>query len=85
MISLKAIRGVEWPPRSPDLNPLDFFLWGYLKSIVYTPLPPNLDDLQHNIEQAVQNIDVQVIRKSVRNIRHRARLCLQANGGYFED
>ncbi|GBM55795.1 hypothetical protein AVEN_75024-1 [Araneus ventricosus] len=22
---------VEWPSRSPDLNPLDFFLWGYIK------------------------------------------------------
>ena len=21
----------KWPPRSPDLTPLDFFLWGYLK------------------------------------------------------
>ena len=27
---------VEWPPRSPDLTPLDFFLWGYIKSEVYT-------------------------------------------------
>ncbi|KMQ84443.1 transposable element tc3 transposase [Lasius niger] len=26
---------VEWPPRSPDLTPLDFFLWGHLKSLVY--------------------------------------------------
>ena len=25
---------VPWPPRSPDLNPLDFCLWGYLKSEV---------------------------------------------------
>ncbi|GBL76778.1 hypothetical protein AVEN_53448-1 [Araneus ventricosus] len=25
---------VEWPPRSPDLNPLDFFLWGYIKQRV---------------------------------------------------
>ena len=24
-----------WPPRSPDLSPLDFFLWGYIKNIVY--------------------------------------------------
>lgn len=23
-----------WPPYSPDLNPLDFFLWGYLKDRV---------------------------------------------------
>ncbi|XP_050307733.1 uncharacterized protein LOC126744391 isoform X2 [Anthonomus grandis grandis] len=26
---------IEWPPRSPDLSPLDFFLWGHLKSKVY--------------------------------------------------
>ena len=84
MISRKAIRGIEWPPRSPDLNPLDFYLWGYLKSIVYTPLPRTLDDLQQNIEEAVRNLDVTVIKKAIRNVRHRARMCLQANGGYFE-
>jgi hypothetical protein len=28
-----------WPPRSPDLTPLDFFLWGVLKERVYqTPV-----------------------------------------------
>ena len=28
-----------WPPRSPDLNSLDFFLWGHLKTLVYnTPI-----------------------------------------------
>ena len=27
---------VHWPPRSPDLSVCDFFLWGYLKSKVYT-------------------------------------------------
>ncbi len=30
---------VAWPPRSPDLNPLDFFLWGHMKALVYeTPV-----------------------------------------------
>ncbi|GBO16290.1 hypothetical protein AVEN_146960-1 [Araneus ventricosus] len=30
---------VAWPPRSPDLNPLDFFFWGHMKSSVYeTPV-----------------------------------------------
>ncbi|GBL93848.1 hypothetical protein AVEN_153614-1 [Araneus ventricosus] len=24
-----------WPPRSPDLNPCDFWLWGFLKDRVY--------------------------------------------------
>jgi hypothetical protein len=26
---------ILWSPRSPDIKPLDFFLWGYVKDIVY--------------------------------------------------
>jgi hypothetical protein len=31
----------HWPALSPDLNPLDFFLWGYVKNVVYKKLEPN--------------------------------------------
>ena len=31
-----------WPARSPDLNPCDYFLWGYLKDRVYKPMPKTL-------------------------------------------
>ena len=48
-ISRKPINGIDWPARSPDLNPCDFFLWGYLKSKVYCPKPRTLDDLENNI------------------------------------
>lgn len=27
--------GINWPPRSPDLTPVDFFMWDFLKSKVY--------------------------------------------------
>lgn len=27
---------VAWPPRSPDISPNYFFLWGHLKSVIYT-------------------------------------------------
>jgi hypothetical protein len=27
---------VEYPPQSPGLTPLDFYLWGDLKNTVYT-------------------------------------------------
>ncbi|GFX75713.1 uncharacterized protein TNCV_3575381 [Trichonephila clavipes] len=30
---------VNWPPRSCDLTPLDYFLWGYVKSMVYADKP----------------------------------------------
>ncbi|KAJ4449249.1 hypothetical protein ANN_00646 [Periplaneta americana] len=33
---------IAWPPRSPDLNPLDFYLWGHLKSLVYSCPVPDL-------------------------------------------
>ena len=29
----------NWPPRSCDLTPLDFFLWGYVKDKVYADVP----------------------------------------------
>ncbi|GBN75923.1 hypothetical protein AVEN_112428-1 [Araneus ventricosus] len=28
----------EWSPRSSDLTPMDFFLWGYLKQQMYATL-----------------------------------------------
>jgi transposase len=47
---------IEWPPRSPDLNPLDFFLWGPLKSVVYRNRPRNIDELKEAIRQEIHNI-----------------------------
>lgn len=38
---------LQWPPRSPDLNLCDSFLWGYVKGLVYIlPLPRDLNDLK---------------------------------------
>ncbi|GFU68738.1 DDE 3 domain containing protein [Trichonephila clavipes] len=37
---------VNWPPRSCDLTPLDYFLWGYVKSSVYADKPQTLDHLE---------------------------------------
>ncbi|GFW48928.1 uncharacterized protein TNCV_3901261 [Trichonephila clavipes] len=34
---------VNWPPRSCDSTPLDYFLWGYVKSLVYADKPQTLD------------------------------------------
>ncbi|KAJ4425351.1 hypothetical protein ANN_27966, partial [Periplaneta americana] len=47
---------IEWPARSPDLSPLDFFFWDHLKSVVYRERPNNLEDLEHRIMEVVQDI-----------------------------
>ena len=45
-----------WPARSPDLNPLDFHLWGHLKSIVYATSIENAEILRDRIEQGFRQI-----------------------------
>ena len=80
-------RPVEWPPRSPDLTPLDFFLWGHLKSKVHTTPPRDLDDLQQRVtaEVAVVRQDAAMIRRAVYDMRRRAEVCVQRDGGHVED
>ena len=40
---------VEWPARSPDLTPLDFFLWSQAKKRVYVNRPQSIEELQERI------------------------------------
>ncbi|PSN34580.1 hypothetical protein C0J52_26306 [Blattella germanica] len=43
-----------WSPRSLDLTPCDFFLWGFVKDNVYVPpLLANLQKLRHQIRAAM--------------------------------
>jgi hypothetical protein len=44
------------PPRSPDLTPLDFFLWGYVKNIVYKVKINDLQHLKAHIRDAVATV-----------------------------
>jgi Helix-turn-helix domain (DUF4817) len=54
---------VNWPARSCDLTPLDFFLWGYVKSQVYANKPATLDALRVNIERAIADIRADLCEK----------------------
>ncbi|KAJ8952564.1 hypothetical protein NQ318_006930 [Aromia moschata] len=45
---------ILWPPRSPDLTILDFYLWGRLKQIVYRePLENDEEQLKIRIQNSV--------------------------------
>ncbi|GFX51357.1 jerky protein homolog-like [Trichonephila clavipes] len=58
---------VNWPPRSCDLTPLDYFLWGYVKSLVYTDKPQTLDHLEDNIRRVIADIRPQMLEKVIEN------------------
>jgi len=40
----------HWPPRSPDITPLDFFLWGYVKDKVFSTPVPDFTNLKTKFE-----------------------------------
>ncbi|GFU11923.1 uncharacterized protein TNCV_1483921 [Trichonephila clavipes] len=55
---------VNWPPRSCNLTPLNYFLWGYVKSLVYADKPQTLDHLEDNIRRVIADIRPQMLEKS---------------------
>jgi hypothetical protein len=68
---------VSWPTRSPDLNPLDFFLWGHLKEIVDRD-PTDMGDLTAGFHAAVATIDADMLRRVKVSIPRRAVACRRA-------
>ena len=51
-------RPVAWPPRSPDFNPCDRCLWGWMKQLVYgnKQCPETIKELQHQLEVAAGTV-----------------------------
>ncbi|GFW46720.1 DUF4817 domain-containing protein [Trichonephila clavipes] len=58
---------VNWPPRSCDLTPLDYFLWGYVKSLVYADKPQTLNHFEDNIRRVIADIRPQMLEKVIEN------------------
>ncbi|GFT78566.1 uncharacterized protein TNCV_4491531 [Trichonephila clavipes] len=58
---------VNWPPRSCDLTPLDYFLWGYVRSLVYADKLQTLDHLVDNIRRVIADIRPQLLEKVIVN------------------
>ena len=76
---------VEWPPRSPDLSPCDFFLWGYLKNRIYRTRVANIPELKQKITNEVNALRrAQIIRRVFRSMEDRIAKCIARGGGHFE-
>ena len=76
---------VGWPPRSCDLTPLDYFLWGYVKSMVYANKPATIDELRTNIEREIAAVSADLCLKIVKNWVQRLDFCKRARGGHAKE
>ena len=77
----------NWPPRSPDLSPLDFFLWGYLKNKVYSGVKATtLAGLKLRIQEAFEEtrLETMSLIKTYDNALYRMKLVSENGGKHIE-
>ena len=77
--------GQSWPAHSPDLNPCDYFLWGYLKACAYRPKPLDTDMLLRNIKREVKKISKETCRNVIKNFILRIRQGKLLKGRHLEN
>ena len=58
-----------WTPRSCDLTPLDYYLWGAIKDKCYADKPETIDALEDNTREGIGEIQLHTIDNVLR-LRH---------------
>ena len=77
---------IECPAISPDLSVCDIYLWGLLKSVVYSaPSPRTTQELKLWIQEEISRIPVDVLCMAMNSVHDQLAECEQHNGGHLED
>ena len=71
---------VVWPPRSCDLTPLDYYLWGALKE-----KPKIIDALKYNIHEAIGEIQPHTIDNVLKNWTDRVGYCIASRSSHLNE
>ena len=74
----------EWPPNSPDLNPMDYSVWSILEAKACAKPHKNVESLKRALLKAWDEISVETLVKIVDDFPRRLKACVDANGGHFE-
>jgi len=80
------IRKDEWPPNSPDLNPLDYFVWSAMLHSYERcfPKPTTVTELKTVLQDIWTTLPQQSVDNAVLSFRKRVKACIEAEGGHFE-
>jgi hypothetical protein len=75
---------IEWPARSRDLTPLDFFYGGYLKSEVYVTKPNTVEYLKQRVRHEIRQITAEMLQNVRDACYYRFAICQERNGAHFD-
>jgi hypothetical protein len=75
---------VAWPPRSPDVTPVDFFLWNQFKDFIYREPVDTLEELENRLQESISTVKPEMLRNVQNNLLRQAALCIEVGGRQFE-
>src|SRR6185436_1687173 len=74
-----------WPPNSPDLNPVDYAIWGVLQEKVYLRRNfTTVEQLKLAITVEWRNLEQRIIDRSINEWRRRLEKVVEKQGGHIE-
>ena len=78
------ISPLQWPPNSPDLNPVDYKIWSVMQERVYKTRIRDVAHLRKRLVEEWAAFDNGIVERAVQQWRDRLRACIKAEGGHFE-
>ena len=78
------ISPILWLPNSPDINPVDYKVWGILQEHIYKARVKDIEELWQRIVLEWDRLDQKAVDEAIRQWRARLHACVDATGGHFE-
>ena len=75
---------VVWPPSSPNLNPLDFSIWGHVEGLACSTSHPNVIELKHSVTKVWGAMSESYVRSACTAFWDRIGHCIESKGGVFK-
>ena len=74
----------HWPPSSPDLNPLDYFVWSSVENITNMTSHNTKASLIAAIRGVFAELPPALVKKACSQFRIRIEMVIEAEGGYIK-
>jgi len=73
-----------WLPNSPDLNPVDYKIWGVMQDWVYQKKVKDVNELRERLVEVWAGLQQNVIDDAIDQWCRHLSACIRARGGHFE-
>ena len=84
-VHVESVFVVAISSRSPALSPCDFFLWGYVKGLVFVlPLPANIEEMKERITAALETVAEDRLQRVWHELEYRLNVCRVTGRAHIE-